>query len=135
MSSSNDNGRNGDLTDADKAVTELYRQSQTPIEWDASDEAILAFARNIDRPGQVEEAAASDAEPESDDPAVVPFRRPQQQQTTWRALRSPVAGFAIAASLFVGIFAGQALTPHFNLGFGPDYAALEEDNARPYGDP
>lgn len=129
MSSNNDSGRNGDFTEADKAVMGLYRQSQTPVEWDASDEAILAFARNIDRPGQAEASGAPEPQPEPDDPSVVPFRRPQPQ-SPWRALRSPVAGFAVAASLFIGIFAGQALTPYFSLGVGPDYAALKDDNAR-----
>lgn len=128
MTSRSDNKDDDDLTEADKAIVGLYRKSQKPIDWDESDEAILAMARSVDRPSQSADAQAA-SQDEAEEPSIVPFRRRQENQRR-QEFRAPLAGLAIAASLLVGLLAGQALTPYFSIGVGPDYAGLQEDNDR-----
>ncbi len=56
--------REDDLTEADRQVLRLYEQTQEPIPWDASDDAVLAFARQI-RPPQIgsDESGSDEAGP------------------------------------------------------------------------
>ena len=115
-----------DLTEADKAVLRLYEETKTPIEWDESDDAILSFARSIH---ETAEDATPVAESETEDSTVVPFRRPQARPPA-SIFRSPLVGLAIAASLMLGVFIGQGVSPFVNLGVSPDYAQIIEDNER-----
>lgn len=115
-----------DLTEADLAVLRLYEDAKTPIEWDSSDDAILSFAASLH-----ETAADSETEqaPETEDSSVVPFRRPQATLSI-SIFRSPLVGVAVAASLLIGVFVGQAIVPHFNPDESEKFAQILEDKER-----
>ncbi len=141
-----------DLTEEDLAVLRLYEKAAEPVAWDEADDAILARARSAGpagddgdvtlilgvkapapspvqpdvRQGGEQEAAYSEGSGQ-DSGRVVDFA-PRQKLSVRRILQSPVAGFAIAASLVLGIFAGQGMTPYVDLGVGPDYRALQAEN-------
>lgn len=129
-----------DLTDEDLAVLRLYEAAAEPVPWDESDDAVLAMAHSA--VGSQEDATlvpgvnapASPAAPAdagqaegAENENVVAFK-PRQGFSIRRVLQSPAAGFAMAACLVLGVFAGQGLSPYVNLGVGPDYRALEAEN-------
>ena len=136
-----------ELTEADRVVLGLYERAAESIEWDDSDEAILTLARSIHAEDEGKDQSGSLAADAADSPAdnqdlahaaetdeedgganVVAFA-PRKRPAVGRAFyRSPVAGFSIAASLMIGIFAGQGLTPYVNLGLAPDYDKIMEEN-------
>ncbi len=136
-----------ELTEADRVVLGLYERAAEPIEWDESDEAILELARGIHAEDEGEEQSGSLAAGAAETPAddqdlahatetdekdsgsnVVAFAQ-RKRPTVGRAFyRSPIAGFSIAASLMVGVFAGQGLTPYVNFGLAPDYDQIIEEN-------
>ncbi len=136
-----------ELTEADRVVLGLYERAAESIEWDDSDEAILTLARSIHAEDEGKDQSGSLAANAAESPAdnqdlahaaetdeedgganVVAFA-PRKRPAVGRAFyRSPVAGFSIAASLMIGIFAGQGLTPYVNLGLAPDYDKIMEEN-------
>ena len=142
-----------DLAEEDLAVLRLYEKAAEPVAWDEADDAILARAGsagpaaddgdvtlipgvNAPAPSPVqpdarkgEEQEAADSEGSGQDSGrVVAFEPRQKKFSVRRILQSPVAGFAMAASLVLGIFAGQGMTPYVDLGVGPDYRALQAEN-------
>lgn len=124
------------LDEADRLIERLYEQSQETVPWDESDDAILSFAKEVaaekrgDLQGGAEDAAdvSSDESEDAGGGNVVAFRPRPRQTTKPSIMRSPFVGFAVAASLMVGMFAGQGLTPYVNLGLGPDYKGLIAQN-------
>lgn len=132
-----------DLTEADRTILRLYEKSVESIEWDESDAAILAYAHSIHaksegdplESGSIESTAKTDEIASTEESLdeirsgdVVAFK-PRQRSASGRAFyRSPLAGLSIAASLMIGVFAGQGLTPYVNLGVAPDYDKIIEEN-------
>ena len=135
-----------DLTEEDLAVLRLYEEAAEPVPWDESDDAILAMAHAAAPQGQgdatlmpgigaaplsprapVAEAAPDRPSQDEEDGNVVAFQ-PRQGFSVRRMLQSPAAGFAMAACLVLGIFAGQGMSPYVNLGVSPDYRALQQEN-------
>jgi hypothetical protein len=123
-----------DLTAKDKELLRLYDETASPIEWDESDDEILAFAREhapANKNNAVEEdisakpleAPANDPLPEGDN--IVSFGSAKKK--TFSLQHSPVAKFAMAACLVVGIFMGQGVTPYLDLGVAPSYKDLKEE--------
>lgn len=126
-----------DLSEADLLILELYEKSAEPEAWDESDDAILAMAHSIheDDTGRARPAAKSvregetpppeagetnDVEEEDDGQSnVVTFARRKPAASSWSVLRSPLAGFAVAASLMIGVISGQGLMPYLDLGVAP----------------
>ena len=106
-----------DLTEADRVVMGLYDQTREPIAWDESDDAILAFAREIHAEGPPAAETSADGEEESDG-NVVQFG-PRKRSFVNRIIHSPATGFAMAASLVVGVFVGQGINPYVDLGVSP----------------
>jgi len=126
-----------DITEADRVVLRLYEEAEEPIEWDESDDAVLAFARSIHDRSESQEsetkletgpAETAEAQPDSEGDSNVVAFAPRRKMSVSRLMHSPVAGFAMAASLMIGVFAGQGLTPYFNLGLAPNYKELIEEN-------
>lgn len=113
-----------ELSEADRLLHKLYEETKEPVEWDASDDAVMALSRQISLPG-----AGSAADQEPDLGANVVRMRPRS--LTRRIVQTP--GFAIAASVVVGLFVGQGLTPYVDLGVAPDYTALLSENDRLQG--
>jgi hypothetical protein len=135
-----DNRINDDeLTEADRIVEELYERSKRPIPWDESDEAILAFAREAIPEKDDEHAAPAETPdvrsgggsmgPTESEDNVVPFDR-QRRSFMSRVVHSPAVGFSLAASVMIGIFTGQSLTPYVDLGVAPGYRNVLDDNKR-----
>jgi len=116
--------RDDDLTEADRRVMRLYEDAKTPIDWDESDDAILAFSREIHAKGGKAPAAETEAAS-----TVVPFA-PRQRSFVNRVIHSPAMGFSLAACLMVGVFAGQIMVPYVDLGVAPDYDQVVRDNKR-----
>ncbi len=112
-----------ELSEADRLLLKLYDKTKTPIDWDASDDAVLAMSRQISLPG-----ADNASEQEADLGANV-VRFPSRNIVR-RILQSPGVGVALAASVVVGLFAGQGLTPYLNLGVAPDYSTILAENDR-----
>lgn len=110
-----------DLTEADRIVMGLYDQTREPIAWDESDDAILAFAREIHAEGPPA-AESSDDDAQEDDGNVVQFG-PRKRSFVNRIIHSPATGFAMAASLVVGVFVGQGINPYVDLGVSPTQQA------------
>ncbi len=122
-----------ELDEADKVVLELYRRGKAPVPWDEKDDAILTFARqastaNDDRPV----STAGSGEPET--PLGDNVVRFPAHRIVRRVFATPAAGWAIAASIMVGIFVGQGITPYVNLGVAPDVPGLLAENARLSGE-
>lgn len=130
-----------DLTDADRLVLRAYERADEPQEWDESDEAILAFARSIvgddgtadsrgregtSAPSAAPASGAAEAEEEG---GVVAFK-PRDKPALRRLHRSPLAGLALAASLVLGVFAGQGMIPYYDFGVAPGYQDLLRENER-----
>lgn len=123
------------LDETDRVLLRLYEKANEPIDRDESDDAVLAFAHSAaadfkdsgsgDVIGAAQgpsETAAPGEEAAGEEDAggnVVSFRRRERPSGMRFFYRSPVAGFAIAASLVIGIFAGQALNPYVDLGVAP----------------
>ena len=115
-----------DLDPADKVLLELYERGKETIPWDDSDDAILAAAREAS-------AANDDAPPASatnDDDLGDNVVRFPASRVVRRVLATPGAGWAIAASVMVGVFVGQGSTPYLHLGIGPDVPGLLQENVR-----
>lgn len=112
-----------DLTEADREVMRLYENESKPADWDESDDAILAFSREI-RAGK---APAAESEPES---TVVPFAPRGKRSFIHQVIHSPATGFAMAACLMIGVFAGQGIIPFVDLGVAPGYDTVVDDNKR-----
>lgn len=137
-----------ELTDEDLAVLRLYEAAAEPVPWDESDDAILAMAHsaapqaqnqaqddatlipgvNTPAAGTSRKTEAATGADEAENEKVVAFK-PRQGFSVRRVLQSPAAGFAMAACLVLGLFAGQGLSPYVNLGVGPDYRGLQEENS------
>jgi len=131
-----------ELTEADRVVLRLYEETAEPVEWDESDDAILAFSRSI-QSGEEGGSSGSEngqsrnptdtgepAELANEDPSdnVVTFA-PRKRTSNGRSFfRSPLAGLSIAASLMVGVIAGQGLSPYVDLGVAPDYQEVLHEN-------
>ncbi len=118
-----------ELSEADRVVLRLYEEAVEPVDWDESDDAILAFSRGI-------ESSTEDGEPtpsaetagEDSDDNVVAFA-PRKSASSGRSFfRSPLAGFSIAASLMIGIFFGQGISPYVDLGVSPGYQEVLSEN-------
>ena len=113
----NDNERDDEvLTPADQAIRDLYEASKEPIAWDDSDDAVLNFAREAVA-GRTDAGASGSQEDmagatEPDDDNVVAF--PPRKTLISRVIHSPAVGFSMAASLMIGIFAGQGLALQVN---------------------
>ena len=109
-----------DLTEADRIIMGLYDQTREPIAWDESDDAIMAFAREIhaEGPPVADSDADSDAGDQEADGNVVPFG-PRKRSFVSRIIHSPATGFAMAASLVIGVFVGQGINPYVDLGVAP----------------
>lgn len=116
-----------DLTEADREVMRLYETESRPVDWDESDDAILAFSREIhaDKAPPAENADAADEQAST----VVPFG-PRKRSFMHQVIHSPATGFAMAACLMIGVFAGQGLIPVVDLGVAPGYDAVVQDNKR-----
>ncbi len=121
------------LTPADQAIRDLYEASKEPIAWDESDDAVLNFAREAVA-GRTEsgasdrqEEAPSAAAPAADD-TVVAFA--PRKSFISRIIHSPAVGFSMAASLMIGVFAGQGLTPYMDLGVSPGYQEISDENKK-----
>ncbi len=129
--------RDDDLTEADREVMRLYDETKKPIDWDASDDAILALSREIHRKGgtgaaaPTEETTAGGAAPEGPEESgnVVQFA-PRSPSFIHRVIHSPAMGFSLAASLMIGVFSGQVILPYVNLGVAPGYNDVVRDNKR-----
>lgn len=96
-----------ELTQADRIVMDLYRKGTPPIEWDESDDAILALSREIHRGKSTAPANDGDEDAPADNVVSLAERR----SLISRVIHSPATGFAMAASLLVGVFVGQGLPP------------------------
>lgn len=120
------------LTPADQAIRDLYEASKKPIAWDDSDDAVLNFAREAvaGRTGSgasdSQEGVPGMAEPADDN--VVAF--PPRKSLISRVIHSPAVGFSMAASLMIGVFAGQGLTPYMDLGVSPGYREIVDENKK-----
>ncbi len=129
----NDNERDDEvLTPADQAIRDLYEASKEPIAWDDSDDAVLNFAREAVA-GRTDAGASGSQEDmagatEPDDDNVVAF--PPRKTLISRVIHSPAVGFSMAASLMIGIFAGQGLTPYMDLGVSPGYQEIADENKK-----
>lgn len=121
-----------DLTEADRQVMRLYEEEQKPIDWDESDDAILAFSREI-HAGSTDDTAGK---PANDyDPTVVPFApRDAKPSFLHQIIHSPAMGFSLAACLMIGVFAGQGVMPYMDLGVSPGYEDVVSDNKRLQGE-
>jgi hypothetical protein len=121
-----------DLTEADRQVMRLYEEEQKPIDWDESDDAILAYSREV-HAGSGEVTAG---QPANDyDPTVVPFgSRDAKPSFLHQIIHSPAMGFSLAACLMIGVFAGQGVMPYVDLGVSPGYDDVVEDNKRLQGE-
>jgi len=121
-----------DLTEADRQVMRLYEEEQKPIDWDESDDAILAFSREI-HAGSTGDTAGK---PANDyDPTVVPFApRGAKPSFLHQIIHSPAMGFSLAACLMIGVFAGQGVMPYMDLGVSPGYEDVVSDNKRLQGE-
>lgn len=126
-----------DLTPADEEIVRLYESVSPPVDWDASDDAILEFSRNVSAKTAAG-AEGADSEPAAGhDPdagtnandTVVPFRRPGRS-FVGRIIQSPATGFALAASLAIGMVMGQGISPYLDFGVAPKYGQVVRDNAR-----
>ena len=103
----------------------LYEKTREPIAWDESDDAILSFAREIHAEGPPAAESSSDSA-ESDQEAdgnVVAFG-PRKRSFVSRVIHSPATGFAMAASLVIGVFVGQGINPYVDLGVAPSPQAV-----------
>lgn len=120
-----------ELTEADRQVMRLYEEESKSIDWDESDEAILAFSREIHADNETDAApkAAND-----EDSTVVPFAPPPKRSFVHQVIHSPAMGFSLAACLMVGVFAGQGVMPYLDLGISPGYEDVIEDNKRLQGE-
>lgn len=96
-----------DLTQADRIVMDIYKKGTPPIEWDESDEAILALSREIHR----DDSPIPANDVDEDIPADNVVSLAQRRSLISRVIHSPATGFAMAASLLVGVFVGQGLPP------------------------
>jgi Domain of unknown function (DUF4384) len=115
-----------DLTDADREVMRLYETESRPIDWDASDDAILAFSREI-HAGKA--PAAGEAAEDGQASTVVPFA-PRKRSFVQQVIHSPATGFAMAACLMIGVFTGQGMISLVDLGVAPGYDHVVQDNKR-----
>ena len=122
-----------DLDEADRVLLELYDRSKEPIPWDESDDEILNFARRSVAANDDGTAPATIADEPEEDLGENVVRFPANRIFR-RVFATPAAGWAIAASLMVGIFAGQGSTPYVNLGVGPDVRGLISENDRLAGE-
>lgn len=119
-----------DMTDADREVMRLYEKESRPIDWDESDEAILAFSRDIHATNAPStENAGEEIAPADKDDTVVPFA-PRERSVVHRMIHSPAMGFSMAACLLIGVFAGQGIIPVVDLGVAPGYEDVVRDNKR-----
>ena len=138
-----------DLTEADRVILRLYEKAADPLEWDQSDEAILAFAKSIhgskaphDEAGDlqgrdqtnapmrsVESEDSIAASPSDESQNVVEFA-PRDRRPLRQFHRSPLAGLAIAATLLIGVVTGQGLSPYVDFGVAPEYTQLLAENER-----
>lgn len=130
----NDNERDDEvLTPADQAIRDLYEASKKPIVWDESDDAVLNFAREAvagrsdSGASDSQEGVPGDAGHAADD-NVVAF--PPRKSLLSRVIHSPAVGFSMAASLMIGVFAGQGLTPYMDLGVSPGYQEIADENQK-----
>jgi Domain of unknown function (DUF4384) len=115
-----------DLTEADREVMRLYEKESGPVEWDESDDAILAFSREIHAgKAPAAETAAEDEQAST----VVPFA-PRKRSFVHQVIHSPATGFAMAACLMIGVFAGQGVISLVDLGVAPGYDKVVQDNKR-----
>ena len=129
--------RDDDLTEADRQVMRLYDDTKKPIDWDESDDAILALSRKIHAKGGKETTApATEAKDggavagaHEETGTVVPFA-PQQRSFVHRVIHSPAMGFSLAASLMIGVFSGQVIMPYVDFGVSPGYDDVVRDNKR-----
>lgn len=124
-----------ELTEADRQVMRLYEEESKPIDWDESDDAILAFSREI-HGGSGEDTAEPAGQPANDhDSTVVPFA-PSGQKPSFlhQIIHSPAMGFSLAACLMIGVFAGQGVMPYMDLGVSPGYEDVITDNKRLQGE-
>lgn len=122
-----------ELDEADKVLLELYDRGKKPIPWDETDDTILNFARkastaNDDRPTTVPDLGEPET-PLGDNVVRFPMNR-----IVRRVFATPAAGWAVAASIMVGVFVGQGITPYVDLGVGPDVPGLLIENERLSGE-
>jgi hypothetical protein len=130
----NDNERDDEvLTPADQAIRDLYEASKESIAWDESDDAVMSFAREAvagraeSGASESREGGSGEADSDADD-NVVAF--PPRKTFISRVIHSPAVGFSMAASLMIGIFAGQGLTPYVDLGVSPGYQEIADENKK-----
>ena len=118
------------LTEADREVIRLYEKESRPIEWDASDDAILALSREIhsEKAPDAENDGRS-APGDGEAGTVVPFAS-RKRSFVHQVIHSPAMGFSLAASLMIGVFAGQGMLPVVDLGVAPGYDDVVRDNKR-----
>jgi hypothetical protein len=119
-----------DLTEADREVMRLYEKESRPVDWDESDDAILAFSREIhEKKAPPAESIGDEAASADQDSTVVPFAR-NKRSFMHQVIHSPAMGFSMAACLMIGVFAGQGLIPLVDLGVAPGYKEVVSDNKR-----
>ena len=115
-----------ELTEDDRRIMRLYEEETSQIDWDDSDDAVMAFAREIHEGKESGPGAGDDS---AEDSTVVAFK-PRARTTFNRIIHSPAMGFSLAACLMIGVFAGQGLNPYLDLGVSPGYQDVVEDNKR-----
>ncbi len=120
-------GATDDLDAADKVLLELYERGKEPIPWDETDDAIIAAARKNTAANDDIPIAGSASEQTDLGDNVVRF---PGNRIVRSIFASPATGWAIAASVVVGIFVGQGTTPYLHLGIGPDVPDLLNQNTR-----
>lgn len=124
-----------DLTQADRLVLEVYKHADEPAEWDGSDEAILAFARDVaeavgqDQARSAVGVSSSEATAAGKGEAVL-GSKPREQAPRRSLYRSLLGNLAMAASLLLGVLLGQGLIPYYDLGLAPGYDDLVRENER-----
>jgi len=119
-----------DLTDADREVMRLYEKESRPADWDESDDAILAFSREIHAgKAPAPESAGEEAAEDEQASTVVPFAS-RKRSFVHQVIHSPATGFAMAACLMIGVFAGQGMISLVDLGVAPGYDDVVQDNKR-----
>ena len=125
------------LTEADRTLLRLYDEAKEPIEWDESDDAILALSREIheqDAATPAEKPAIGSGMPEpandAEDTGNVVSIGSRRPSIVDRIIHSPAMGFSMAACLMIGVFAGQGMIGVVDLGVSPRYDEVVSDNAR-----
>ena len=82
-----------ELSEADRVVLRLYEEAVEPVDWDESDDAILAFSRGIESSTEDGSGGAETAGEDSDDTVsddnVVAFAPRKSATIPYRLASSP----------------------------------------------